>query len=283
MALLLRIGDFSQLAQVSTRTLRLYDELNLIKPAHVDHLTGYRSYSLEQLPRLNRILVLKDLGFSLEQIADMLTADLSTEQLSDMLAKKRSELEYQLAEGQNQIARVTARLRQIEAEGKVSPYEVLVKEIPPLVIASVRRTIPNLNDAEKYRADIFRILYQGLAEQHVQPESPELAIYHNSEYVEEELDVELATVISPKMNRRLLPGREPALRTLALTPLMATTIHHGSFADVAQAITALCAWAAQNDYSPAGTYREIHLFGRETELVSFDQVTVEMQVPIEKK
>ncbi len=280
---LLRIGDFSQLAQVSTRTLRLYDELNLLKPAHVDHFTGYRSYSLEQLPRLNRILALKDLGFSLEQIADMLTDTLTAVQLSEMLAKKRSELENQLTEGQRQIARVSARLRQIEAEGKVSPYEVLVKEISPLAIASVRRAIPTLEDAEKHRADMLHTLYQGLAEQRVRPESPELAIYHNSEYVEEEIDVELATAVSPKMNRRLSPDREPVLRTLAFTPLMAATIHHGAFADVAQAITALCTWAAQNNYAPAGAYREIHLFGRELDLANFENVTVEIQLPIEKK
>lgn len=280
---LLRIGDFSQLAQVSTRALRLYDELNLLKPAHVEHLTSYRFYSLDQLPRLNRILALKDLGFSLEQIANILTDDLTAQQLSDMLAKKQIELEKQLEDGQRQIARVAARQRQIEAEGKISPYEILVKEIPPLAIASVRRIVPALNDAEKFRADMFRALYQGLAEQRIQPESPELAIYHNREYVEEEIDVELATAVSPKMTRRFSPNREPAAHTLAFSPLMATTVHHGHFADVGHAITALCVWAAQNDYVPAGAYREIHLFGRELDLASFENVTVEIQLPIEKK
>jgi len=280
---LLRIGDFSQLAQVSTRALRLYDELNLLKPAHVEAITGYRFYALEQLPRLNRILALKDLGFSLEQISVMLTDDLTAKELGEMLAKKQIELEEQLQQGQKQIARLAARLRQIEAEGKISPYEVLVKEIPPLTAASVRRIVPTLNDAEKYRADMFRALYRGLAEQHIQPESPELAIYHNREYVEEEIDVELATAISPKKASRLSLDGEPALRELAFTPLMATTIHHGHFADVGQGITALCTWAAQNNYAPAGAFREIHLFGRELDLASFENVTVEMQLSIEKK
>ncbi|MBI5824682.1 MAG: MerR family transcriptional regulator [Chloroflexi bacterium] len=280
---LLRIGDFSQLAQVSTRALRLYDELNLLKPAHVEHFTSYRFYSLDQLPRLNRILALKDLGFSLEQIATMLTDDLTAQQLSDMLAMKQIELEKQLEDGRMQIARVTARQRQIEAEGKISPYEILVKEIPPLAIASVRRIVPTLNDADKVRTDMLHALYQGLSEQRIQPESPELAIYHNREYVEEEIDVELATAVSPKMTRRFSPNREPASHTLAFSPLMATTIHHGHFANVGQAITALCTWAAQNEYAPAGAYREIHLFGRELDLANFENVTVEIQLPIEKK
>lgn len=62
---MLRIGEFSQLAQISIRTLRLYDEMGLFKPAQIDRFTEYRYYNVEQLPRLNRILALKDLGLSL--------------------------------------------------------------------------------------------------------------------------------------------------------------------------------------------------------------------------
>ena len=69
---MIEIGDFSKLSQVSVKALRLYDEMGLLKPARVDNFTGYRYYSADQLPRLNRILALKDLGFSLGQIAQLL-------------------------------------------------------------------------------------------------------------------------------------------------------------------------------------------------------------------
>ena len=72
---MLKIGDFSHLSHVSVRMLRHYDELGLLKPVQVDRFTGYRYYSIEQLPRLNRILALKDLGFSLDQITQLLAAD----------------------------------------------------------------------------------------------------------------------------------------------------------------------------------------------------------------
>ncbi len=61
---MLKIGDFSKLSRVSVQALRHYDEMNLLKPAQVDTFTGYRYYSASQLPRFNRILALKDLGFS---------------------------------------------------------------------------------------------------------------------------------------------------------------------------------------------------------------------------
>ena len=72
---MLRIGDFSQLAQISVRTLRLYDEMGLFKPAQIDRFTDYRYYNVEQLARLNRILALKDLGLSLEQIKQLRVDD----------------------------------------------------------------------------------------------------------------------------------------------------------------------------------------------------------------
>src|SRR5574339_582645 len=65
---MIRIGDFSKLSRVSVKTLRYYDETGLLKPVHVDPFTGYRLYEYSQLSTLHRILALKDLGFSLEEI-----------------------------------------------------------------------------------------------------------------------------------------------------------------------------------------------------------------------
>jgi DNA-binding transcriptional MerR regulator len=68
----LKIGEFARVNQVSIATLRYYDHCGLLKPLALDPETGYRYYSLDQLPRLNRILALKELGFPLEQIAQLL-------------------------------------------------------------------------------------------------------------------------------------------------------------------------------------------------------------------
>lgn len=86
---MIKIGDFARLCQVSVVTLRYYDEMGLLKPVKVDEFTGYRFYSASQLPRLNRILALKDLGFPLEQIKLMLAGDLSLEQLRSMFTRQR--------------------------------------------------------------------------------------------------------------------------------------------------------------------------------------------------
>ena len=64
-----RIGEFSQLTQVSIRMLRYYDETGLLKPAQIDKFTNYRLYAAEQIPVLNKIIFLRDLGFNVSEIA----------------------------------------------------------------------------------------------------------------------------------------------------------------------------------------------------------------------
>src|SRR5512142_3074554 len=113
---MIKIGDFARLSQVSIVALRYYDEMDLLKPVKVDPFTSYRFYSADQLPRLNRILALKDLGFSLEQIKLMLAEGWSLEQLRGMLRMQRTEVERRLSDDRDRLSRIEARLRQIELE-----------------------------------------------------------------------------------------------------------------------------------------------------------------------
>src|SRR5512137_1867642 len=89
---MIKIGDFSKLAHVSIKTLHHYDEFGLLRPVHVDRYTAYRYYEIGQMSRLNRILALKDLGFSLEQVAQLLDENLPTAELRGMLRMKQMEL-----------------------------------------------------------------------------------------------------------------------------------------------------------------------------------------------
>ncbi|MBI4671460.1 MAG: MerR family transcriptional regulator [Chloroflexi bacterium] len=173
-----KIGDFSQLAQVSVRTLRLYDELGLIHPAETDRWTGYRYYTLDQLPRLTRILALKDLGLSLGQIAHLMKNDLSAKQMRRMLEQKQAELEQQLSNTQSQMQRVRARLHQIENETAPPKYEVVLKTLNALAFASIRVTVPHLSEMANYRMARQSEMYATLAQYGIKPLDPELFVYH---------------------------------------------------------------------------------------------------------
>src|SRR5512141_669301 len=117
---MIRIGDFSKLSRLPIKTLRYYQEVGLLKPVCVDNFTGYRYYSYEQIARLNRILALKDLGFSLEQIGQLLDEGLSPEQMRGMLILRQSEIRQRVQEEAERLARVESRLRQIEQEEEMS-------------------------------------------------------------------------------------------------------------------------------------------------------------------
>jgi DNA-binding transcriptional MerR regulator len=99
-----KIGDFSKLSRVSIKALRLYDEMRLLKPIQVDQFTSYRYYCASQLPRLNRILAFKDLGFSLEQILKLLDEDLSLAEIRGMLRLKQAELQNYIETEQARLA-----------------------------------------------------------------------------------------------------------------------------------------------------------------------------------
>src|ERR1700761_637939 len=86
------IGDFAGLGRVSVRMLRHYDAIGLLHPAHVDPHSGYRYYAAGQLRTLNRIVALKDLGFSLHQVQAMLDDKVDPGELRGMLRLRRTEL-----------------------------------------------------------------------------------------------------------------------------------------------------------------------------------------------
>lgn len=111
---MLKIGEFAKVAQVTVKTLRYYGKLGLLKPIWIDRFTGYRYYSQEQLSRLNRIMVLKDFGFTLEQIGQILQEELTLEELRGMLRLKHAELAQHIREEQARLTRIEDRLHRIE-------------------------------------------------------------------------------------------------------------------------------------------------------------------------
>ena len=140
----LRIGEFSALGRVSVRMLRHYEKLGLLEPSETDAWTGYRSYTLEQLPRLNRIIALKELGFSLQEVGAILAEAPSAGDMRALLTERRAQLAAELELSSRRLEQVDVRLAQIEREG-VPPGEtdVVEKPLPAVTVASVRSIVPS--------------------------------------------------------------------------------------------------------------------------------------------
>ena len=268
-----KIGDFSRVAQVSIRTLRLYDEMGLLKPALIDRFTDYRYYSLDQLPTLNRILALKDLGLALDQIKQLLRRDLPIEQLEGMLLMKQQDLERSVREDQARLQRVAARLRLLR-DDPAPAYDVLLKSAPATWIAGRRAVIPTLDDMATLRCSLYTDIAETFAALRLTPGEPELAIYHMEEYTEENIDTEAAVGVDEATRRRLAGG------PLQVREIPAALVHHGPAMDITVAVTSLFRWIGANELSSTGPLREAHLDFRESAHDFTQPVTVELQIPV---
>jgi DNA-binding transcriptional MerR regulator/effector-binding domain-containing protein len=137
------IGEFARMGSVSVRTLRHYDEIGLLHPAQVDRDTGYRFYGADQLAQLNRIIALKNLGFSLAQTGKLLT-EITIEELRGMLALRRAQLEQELSEYTTRLREVEARLRYIEGENAMPADDITIKQIPATGVVAIAGTAPGI-------------------------------------------------------------------------------------------------------------------------------------------
>ncbi len=252
---MIKIGDFSRLSRVSVRMLRHYDDMGLLKPMKVDEWTGYRYYSFDQLAQLNRILALKDLGISLEQIGHLLKEGVPLAQLQGMLRLKQAELQQHVGEEQARLQRIESRLRQIEQEGSMNEYEVVIKPVEELTIVSVREVVPSVVGVQDWFGQQYGCIFGWLRPAGLQP-GQAMALYYNLEYSETDIDTEAAVVVygtttaepSDSVQLRTLPGGQ-----------MAATIHKGSYDDIINAYTAVGRWLEANGHSSGLPIREIYL------------------------
>ena len=271
---MIKIGDFARLSQVSVVTLRYYDEMNLLKPVKIDTFTGYRFYSADQLPRLNRILALKDLGFSLEQIKLMLADGLKLEELRGMLNMQRNEVEKRLFEEQERLNRIEARLRQIELEDKMPNYDIVVKTVPAMLVTARRVTIPTNDQVPQYLGPAFTEAYDYVRKQGAKNTGPCFALWHS-----------LADVYEHEEAEAIIPIDRPLkdtdrMKVYELPPTqVASVVHQGSFEDFTQGHTALLEWIDANGYKIVGPYREVYIQHDKGKL---SDTTTEIQFPVEK-
>jgi DNA-binding transcriptional MerR regulator len=273
---MLKIGDFGRIARVSVQTLRHYDDLGLLKPVEVDSFTGYRYYSFDQLPLLHRILALKDLGLSLEEIARLLREDLSAEQLRGMLRLKEAELRERVDEESTRLERVRTRLRQLEKEKIMPEYEVVLKRLEPQQVAGVRGRIP----AYPEQRPLWEALGKHLAAQKITPAGACFTLYYSEE---PDIDAEVCEPVAG----RFPDGAPVKFHTLPAVEQAACVVHHGPFVTIGEAYGFITGWMEANGYECVGPVREVYLRPAVSEGEGASQndpeTVTEIQFPARKK
>jgi DNA-binding transcriptional MerR regulator len=270
-------GEFSQIARVSKRLLHYYDEIGLLKPAHIDPRTGYRYYSARQLPRLNRILALKDLGLALDHIARMMQTDVSDEEIHGMLLMKRAELEQTLLEEMQRLRRIEARLRQNQMSDDVP--DVVVKSIPAQLFLSIRAILPSPEEMLQLVQHIQRILPSKVDQRVL---GPLVGVVYTDGFTLRNNDVEFGYLLKKPVEAPIALSEEYVLRQheLPAVQTMATAVQTGGPDLVFVALGRIAQWIEANGYRIVGPYREI---GVELPVSGiFDEMVVEVHMPIEK-
>ncbi len=268
---MLNIGEFARLGQVSPRMLRHYDRLGLLEPERVDPENGYRSYTVQQLERLHRLLALRDLGFTLEQIRDLLRAGPPLEQLQGMLRLRQAELEQSVAEDQSRLRRVEAHLRAIERKETVSTQDVLVKNTQPLRVAEARRVAGGLDP--EHIGPVFMELAPQLAEyvQRAGAQPGTLIGYYDEPAEDGSVGVHVGFEIG---DQSVPPGDGIEIIDLPVIEV-ASLIHRGGMEGITPVYEALVGWIEDSGFRLAGYSRELY-----HEMTADGPSVTEIQMPI---
>lgn len=251
---MLTIGEYSRLTQIPSKTLRYYDEIGLFTPMEVDPSTGYRYYTVEQLPRLYRILSLKELGLTLKQIGYVLDEPINPEQLRGMLRLKEAQLKETIELEQGRLTYVANKIEQLEAGNVLGQYDVILKHIPEMRVALARDIVAEKSTLKHTLAILFRTVLDFLRARDISPTGYGFTVYFDDEYRDTQIDVGAAFPI----NAAVAGNTAVSITTLS-AETMASVIHKGTLEKMENAYAALLSWIEGNGYHILGASREIAL------------------------
>lgn len=271
-----KIGVFSKMNKITVKTLRHYDELGLFKPAYVDEMTGYRYYSSSQLPQLYKILTLKNLGFSLSEISNALVDEGNTDNMIDYLEKKKDHILRIIEEEEIKLSQLQTYLKTLKQEGMSMKYNIILKELPEVIVASMRTIIPDYDAYYK----IYPEMGKYMEKQKVECRVPEycFTIYHDGEYKDSDIDVEICEAVTDYG----IDSDKIKFKNIDKVDTAACVLHKGPYSSIGMAYGAVMKWIEDNDYEVSGLPRESYIDGVWNKENPEEWLT-EIQVPIKLK
>ncbi len=134
---LYRIGEVAKMFRLSVGTLRHYETLGILTPAHIDADSGYRYYNVQQFECLNTIRYLRMLDFSLEQISAFLQ-NRDVEQMSEMLRKQKRIAFQKRMEWKRIEKKIEHRLQRLEEAKAPGLGEIKLRALPAQRMICIR-------------------------------------------------------------------------------------------------------------------------------------------------
>lgn len=267
-----QIGLFSKMNRITTKTLRHYEKLGLLAPAKIDEFSGYRYYSSEQLPRLNKIMTLKQMGMSLADIGKII--DEPTGAMT-YLELKEKELRQSIEEEKLRLRKVEMYLQRLKGEMTMT-YDPIVRSLPECIVASMRFMAPNYDSY----FDVIPKMGEEMNRIGAVCAKPAYCfnVYHDGEFKEKDIDVEVCEAVvdycedTDLVKFKRIEGVEEAVCIL----------HKGPYALLPDAYNFAFQWIKDNHYEVIGLPRESYIDGIWNKENEEDWLT-ELQIPITLK
>jgi len=270
---MLKIGDFSKLGRVTVKTLRYWDEIGLLKPDFVNSENGYRYYAAAKLSQVHEIHSMKELGLTLEDISTIICDGYKKSVWIEMLRSRKDALTDELHLCETRLTKISQMLHLAEKEQIMEKVEI--RELPEVIVASMRTTIPSYNALFKVVPPMGEVMIRQGAVCRI----PEYCfnIYHDGEYRESDIDVEICEAV----NEARPNGDGIVYKTIAYVKEAAVIMHHGNYESLGKSYSLLMSWIDDNDYEMADNPRESYIDGiwnRENP----DDWRTEIQIPVKR-
>ena len=268
----LKIGEFSRLMQVTVKTLRHYEQKELLIPDEVDEWTGYRYYSTVQMLKLNSIRKLQQLGFTLEEIRELYDNESHAPSM-EQLSKKIDDTEKLLKQ---LIARRNQLLEWMDSRRKLNIMEKFsIESLPAVIVATHREVIPN------YAAlGLLCVNTIGPEMQRLGCKCPTpgycFTIEHNQEYSPSDIDIEYCEQVEEMSTDSAIIQ----FKQLDAVPKALCMKHVGPYERFYESFTEAFAYMEQHGYRLAGHPRTCYIDGAWNQEDPEKWLSV-IQIPIE--
>ncbi len=243
-----RIGIFSKITGMSIKTLRYYDEIELLKPTSVDEETGYRFYDEIAYEKAMKIKVFKNFEFSIQEMMEAIPRIEDDGDMAAFLKEKHLQLEQKIISTKNLQKTIEAQIKSMKEAIKMNEnYEIKIKEIPDMKIASVRYK-GRYDGIGKYIGILFKNVGGSAL-------SAPFALYYDEDYKEEDADIEVALEVKKDVNKeevttRILPGGK-----------FVSIIHIGPYDKISNSYKAITNYMIENNLKGQTPSREIYKKG----------------------
>lgn len=270
-----KIGEFSKLVRVSPRMLRHYEKCGLLYPAEIDKSTSYRQYSAGQIPLLAQIVTLRDMGFTIDEIGDILPHLNEPAYMDRILRTKTAEVKSAIEAEQEKLDRLMQMSDTVRRELKIMIHEIELKKLPSVKVLTLRGIIPLYKD----EGLLWERLGRYIGENKIECLSGGYSTYFDEEYKENNPDVEIAVPVDAigECQGEFVYKEYPEI------PQAATVRFTGPLDGGYDAASAkLAAWMEENGYYFTGPLRGRNIVPPDMDNNPENWIT-ELQAPVAKK